>query len=134
MLEIPMGVILSATLITVLRHARFERVLRFWAVALSVSAAIYVGFALVGGAHIRWLLIETGGFILFTALAFIGLKYLPWVLAPAWFAHIAWDTLLHSQNTAFVPQWFPAVCIGFDLVVGVYITVMYSQLRNRYVR
>ncbi len=130
MLEIAIGAILASVLVVALRHARFERVLRFWAVALSVAAAIYVGFVLVGGAHVRWFLLEAGGFILFSVLAFLGLKYSPWVLALAWFAHIAWDALLHSQNTAFVPQWYPAACIGFDLVVGAYIIVMYSRLRN----
>jgi len=130
MLEITIGAILAGVLITALRHARFERVLRFWAVALSVAAAIYVGFVLVGGVNGQWLLVEAGGFILFTVLALLGLKYSPWVLALAWFAHIGWDTLLHSQITSFVPQWYPAACIGFDLVVGAYIIVIYSRLRN----
>jgi hypothetical protein len=130
MLEIIVGAILAGVLVVALRRARFEGVLRFWARALFVAAAIYVGFVLVGNAQTQWLLIEVSGLVLFSALAALGLKYSPWVLAGAWFAHIAWDTLLHSQNTAFIPQWYPLLCIGFDLVVGAYIVVVYSQLRK----
>lgn len=130
MLEVITGGILAGVLVTLLRHARFERVLRFWAVALSVAAAIYVGFVLVGGAQAEWFWIEVAGFILFSVLAFLGFKFSPWVLALAWFAHIAWDALLHPQNTVFVPQWYPAVCMGFDLVVGAYLIAAYSQLRK----
>lgn len=130
MLEVAIGAVLAGVLITVLRHARLENVLRFWAVALSFVAAIYSGFVLVDGAHTQWFLVEAGGFILFTILAFLGLRYSPWVLALAWFAHIAWDTLLHSQSTSFVHQWYPAACIGFDLVAGAYIIILYSRSRN----
>jgi hypothetical protein len=130
MLEIMVGAILAGVLVVALRRARFERVLRFWARALFVAAAIYVGFVLVGGAPTQWLLIEVGGLLLFTTLAVLGLKYSPWVLAGAWFAHIAWDSLLHSQSTAFVPQWYPPLCIGFDLVVGAYIVFVWSRFRK----
>lgn len=130
MFEVITGAVLAGVLVALLRHARFERVLRFWAVALSVAAAIYVGFVLVGGARAQWFWVEVAGFILFSVLAFLGFTFSPWVLALAWFAHIAWDTLLHSQNTGFVPQWYPAVCVGFDLVVGAYLIVAYSRLRK----
>jgi hypothetical protein len=131
MLEIMVGAILAGVLVVAHRRARFERVLRFWARALFVAAAIYVGFVLVGDAPTQWLLIEVSGLVLFTTLAVVGLKYSPWVLAGAWFAHIAWDTLLHPQNMAFVPQWYPPLCIGFDLVVGAYIIFVYGRFRKQ---
>jgi hypothetical protein len=131
MLAVIAGAVLAGVLVVLLRHARFERLLRFWAVALSVAAAIYVGFVLVGGAQAQWFWVEVAGFILFSVLAFLGYKFSPWMLAMAWFAHIAWDTLLHSQSTVFVPQWYPAVCVGFDLVMGAYLIVAYSRLRKR---
>jgi hypothetical protein len=130
MLEIMVGVILAGVLILALRHARFEHAFHFWARALFVAAAIYVGFVLVGGAPTQWLLIEVGGLVFFSTLAVLGLKYSPWLLAGAWFGHIAWDTLLHSPNTAFVPQWYPPLCIGFDLVVSAYIVVAWYRLRK----
>jgi hypothetical protein len=130
MLEIIVGAILAGVFIVALRRASFGRALRFWARALFVAAAIYVGFVLVGDTSTQWLLIEAGGLVFFSTLAILGLKYSPWVLAGAWFGHIAWDTLLHSSNTVFVPQSYPLLCIGFDLVVGAYIVVMYSRLRK----
>jgi hypothetical protein len=130
MLEITLGAMLAGVLVLVLRYARFERALRFWARALFVAAAIYVGFVLVGDAPTQWVLIEVGGLVLFTILAVMGLRYSPWVLAGAWFAHIAWDTLLHPQNTTFIPQWYPPLCIGFDLVVGTYIVFVYIRFHK----
>jgi hypothetical protein len=78
MLEIMVGAVLAGVLVVVFRRARPERVLRFWARALFVAAAIYVGFVLVGDAPTQWLFIEGGGLVLFTALAVLGLKYSPW--------------------------------------------------------
>lgn len=124
------GALAAGVLVAVLRHVPVDRALRTLAVALSVAAAIYVVFVITGGTHGRWLLVEAGGFILFTALAILGLKYSPMVLALAWFAHIAWDAVLHSHDTAFVPQWYPALCIGFDLVIGACIIVRYRRLCN----
>lgn len=129
-LEIVVGAMVAGLLIAVFHRVRFDRALRFWAQALVVASAIYVGFVLVGDAPIRSLLVEAGGLVLFVALAILGVRYSPWVLAGAWFAHIAWDALLHSHNTTFVPQWYPAACIGFDLIVGVYIIAMYSQIHT----
>lgn len=87
MFEVITGAVLAGVLVALLRHARFERVLRFWAVALSVAAAIYVGFVLVGSAQAQWFWVEVAGFILFSGLAFLGFKFSPWVLALAWLAH-----------------------------------------------
>ena len=129
-IEIVIGSMLAGLLVAAFRRTRFERALQFWAWVLVVASAIYVGFALLGDAPTRTLLVEVGGLALFVALAILGVRYSPWVLAGAWFAHIAWDTLLHSHSTAFVPQWYPPTCIGFDLVVGVYIVATYSQLRT----
>lgn len=124
------GALAAGVLVMALHHVPFDHALRTLAVALLVAAAIYVAFVITGGAHGRGLLVEAGGFILFTALALLGLTYSPLVLALAWFAHIAWDTVLHSHDTAFVPQCYPALCIGFDLVIGVCIIVRYRRLRN----
>jgi len=130
LLEIAVGGIIAIIFVTALRRAPFERVQRFWALALVVAAAIYVGFAVVGGAPARWLLIEGGGVVLFAALAFLGFRYSPWVLAGAWIAHTGWDNMLHGASTAFVPLWYPAVCIGFDLGAAGHLMVAYSRSRR----
>jgi hypothetical protein len=131
MLEIFAGAVSAGVLVVALHRAGVERVQRYWAWLLFVAAAIYVGFVLVGNVPIQWLLIEIGGLVLFSALAVVGLKYSPWVLAAAWFGHIGWDTLLHSPDMAFVPTWYPPLCIGFDLVVGAYIVFVCSRPPKR---
>ena len=44
----------------------------------------------------------------------------PIVLALGWAAHVIWDVgmHLHGAGAEFTPAWYPAVCIGFDLVVA----------------
>lgn len=129
MFEAIVGAIIAGVL--VFRQAESDCVLRFWVRVLFIAAAIYVVFALVGNAPGQWFLIEAGGLVLFSVLAMLGLRFSPWILAFAWFAHIAWDNLLHSANTAFVPPWYPPLCIGFDLVVGVYIVFFaLGRVRN----
>lgn len=130
-LEISGGALLAGALIAAFHCTAFEPTLRLWARALFVAAAIYVGFALVAHASTQWIFVEVGGLVLFAALAVLGLRYSPWVLAGAWLAHIAWDMGLHSQDAAFVPLWYPRACIGFDLVVSAYIVAMCIELRGR---
>lgn len=126
-----LGAILAGLLVRALRRVQPHHALRLWALLLLVAAAIYVGFALVGNAPAHWFLVEAGGLMLFAILAMLGLRWSPWVLGLAWFAHIAWDALLHSHDAAFVPQWYPPVCIGFDLVVGAYIVLACSRARDK---
>lgn len=129
-LAISGGALLAGVTIAVFHRLAFEPTLRLWARALFVAAAIYVGFALVADAPTHWIVVEVGGLVLFAALALLGLRYSPWVLAGAWLAHIAWDIGLHSQDTVYVPLWYPRACIGFDLVVSAYIVVMCIELRR----
>ena len=43
-------------------------------------------------------------------------------LAIGWAAHVLWDVGWHfGESVAFVPSFYPPVCIGFDLVVAIYI-------------
>jgi hypothetical protein len=93
---------------------------RLYAVGLVFAAVIYVGFAVFGGAERRWVVVEFAGLLPFTGLAWLGLRSSAWWLAVGWLAHAAWDTGLHLAlgTPAFVPAWYPAVCLGFDLLVA----------------
>lgn len=93
--------------------------------ALSIAAAIYVGFAVAGGAQAQWFLVEAAGFALFSVLAIISVKDFLWVLALGWFVHILWDIMLHSHTTGFVPEWYPPLCIGFDFVASAHVWFLY---------
>ena len=101
------------------RHPRHQR--RIYAVGLVVAALIYVAFAVVAG-NVRAIGIELGGTVLFSLLAWIGLRLEPYVLAAGWAGHVAWDLLVHSIETSgYAPWWYAAACIGFDLFVAGFI-------------
>lgn len=127
-LDITGGALLAGTIVAALHRPATERILRLWARALFVAAAIYVGFALTADAPTFWIFVEVVGLALFAALAILGIRYCPWVLAGAWLVHIAWDMGLHSQDPSFVPLWYPRACIGFDLVVSAYIVAICFEL------
>jgi hypothetical protein len=117
-----LGLVLGAALI-VLARATGER--RTFAYGLVVAALIYVGFAVFGGAGVRWLALETLGVGLYSALAALGLYRTSWWLAVGWLVHPAWDAGLHllGGGSEFAPQWYAVACISFDVLVAGYIAV-----------
>ena len=39
-----------------------------------------------------------------------------------WLIHPVWDLLIDNHSlTIFVPQWYPTVCIGYDIAIALYI-------------
>lgn len=98
------------------RPAAGER--RGYAFALVVAAAVYLGLALPS-LDAAWLLVEAGGVVLFSLLAWLGRTRSAWWLSLGWVAHVAWDLALHGGGEpAFVPAWYPLLCTGFDPVVA----------------
>lgn len=111
----------AAALLWCLRKTKAGTHPKTYANMLVIAAIIYVGFAFFGGA-LEWAYIEVIGVVIFAAIAAAGLKFSYWLLAVGWAAHVLWDVLLHSpETTPFVPFWYPAACIGFDLVLAGYI-------------
>jgi hypothetical protein len=127
--ELLLGVALAFALIVIFRSVSFRDTVRLWAIALIVAAVIYVGFALMGGAPPPWLLLEVVGVIGYGAFALLALRFSIWWLVLGWFLHVAWDVLVHAPNPGFVPSWYPAVCVGFDVIIGISLAV--QSLRQR---
>jgi len=101
--------------------------LRLYALGLITAAFIYVAF-LARGASLTWLALELTGLVLFTLAALAGLKISHWILAAGWAAHAAWDVGLHKLfETTFVPDWYPLVCGGFDLLLAGYIAARFAK-------
>jgi hypothetical protein len=122
-LQLLIGVVACGVFILVARTLKPERELRLYATGLVIAALIYVGFTAQGAAP-AWLVLELAGLLVFTLLAWLGLKISPLILAFAWAAHVAWDVLLHKLlDVGFVPDWYPVVCVGFDLLLAGYIAV-----------
>lgn len=136
-LQFLVGVLACLVFIFVLRLAGRQREPRMYAVGLVFAAFVYVGFAALAGGGLSWLAVEIGGAAIFALVAFLGLRISVWFLALGWAAHVGWDVLLHKvQNVGFVPEWYPVMCIGFDLFLAGYIATCVrgglgaSSLRN----
>lgn len=92
-----------------------------YAVALIIAALIYVVFSFLSQ-NTAWILTELIGVIIFSIIAFIGVKFSPWFLTMGWLIHPAWDLLINNHKlTTFVPHWYPTVCIGYDIAIALYI-------------
>ena len=91
------------------------------AAGLLVAAVIYVGFATFGGAGAGWMAIEFLGVAVYGVFAWLGVNRSSVWLAAGWMTHIAWDVGLHQVGSGriFTPDWYPPLCIGFDVVVAV---------------
>ncbi|MBX2872398.1 MAG: hypothetical protein KTR30_09870 [Saprospiraceae bacterium] len=92
----------------------------FWRTGLVVAAVIYVVFSLVGG-NLQWILIELGGVMVYLTFAVLSKRYSLWFLALGWALHVLWDLVLHGEGLDFVPAWYPAACLGFDIAIAAYV-------------
>lgn len=121
-LFIILGALIAAGIIWQTKRRAGEQAPTYFAVYLSVAAFIYVLFWLKAPTT-SWLFIELSGVLLYTGIAWAGVHYKKnaWVGA-GWLLHVLWDVLLHSNgHPGYVPYFYPALCIGFDLVLGTYL-------------
>ncbi len=115
------GAALSIVLILLARTRGplFER--RAYAAGLSTAAGVYLFFAVMN-LSLHGAVMEAGGWMLFTGVAWRGWKGSTRLLAAGWALHVAWDALLHGWGGAgYAPGWYSTACVGFDLVLAAYI-------------
>ena len=94
---------------------------RTFAIGLVVAALIYVGFVLFGEASAKAIQLEVIGAVAFIVVAFVG-RNSARVLSAGWAAHGIWDMAFHAPVAdAYWPLWYPAACLGFDLVVAAHL-------------
>ncbi|MBM3818038.1 MAG: hypothetical protein FJW14_03315 [Acidimicrobiia bacterium] len=117
------AVVISVTRIATRFAVRFVPGAReefVYAYALASTAYQYVSWAMAGG-QASDVTVEWAGFAVFGLLAVTGLRW-PIALAAGWFLHVGWDYALHPMpQTAWVPAWFPDLCVGFDVPLAAYI-------------
>ena len=95
--------------------------LAFFAVVLGVVAGVYLGFALVDG-RISVFPVENAGIVAFVALGVLALTFdEAWLLGAAYLGHALWDGGHPHPIDTRMPWWYVPSCIGFDVVLGVYI-------------
>ena len=119
--ELAIGIILAGLTILLIQAFPSRIHNQIYAAALIIAASIYVGFSSLRQ-NITWIFTEIMGVIIFSIIAFMGVKFSRWFLAMGWLIHPAWDLLIDNHNlTAFVPQWYAKVCIGYDIAIALYI-------------
>lgn len=127
LIEIVLGIIIATISVFVAAKIYPKKDHAFWRSGLVIAALIYVIFALVGDG-LDYLPLEIGGLLLYGSFAYLSKKYALYWLAIGWALHVAWDVFLHSgAETAFVPSWYPGICLGFDIVLAIYIFWLYAQ-------
>ena len=109
------------------RRRRFPRYeVWAWAGFLVVAALIYVGFAAFNGASAKWTWTELGGVAGYGLIAWMGAARFPQLVGVGWLLHVLWDVVLHpGGHPGFVPSWYPPLCLGFDVFVGVALVVRF---------
>ena len=130
LIEIVVGLVLAVGFSLFLNRLPDRRRHLLLGISLVVAALIYVAFAVVGlglsTSDTSWVMVELGGVVLYSAFAYLGVRSSPVYLAIGWLLHIVWDTVVHSGE-AFVPAFYPAVCIGFDVAVAAYVIYLLTK-------
>ena len=99
------------------RISGMDRDRAFYSVILIVVASYYLLFsAMAGGAGLP---VELLFFALFAGAATIGFRTSPWIVAAGLALHGLFDVTRHWVVAGSgVPDWWPAFCMGFDVLAG----------------
>jgi uncharacterized membrane protein SirB2 len=129
-IEIVIGIILAIGFIWFAKRSKSYRAEKIsYAIGLAIAAVIYVVFGFFSSSN-DWILTEFVGLLIYLPFAFLGVRYSGWFLGFGWLLHVGWDIFLHGSTLDFVPSWYPAVCLGFDVLIAVYI--FYREFRVKY--
>jgi hypothetical protein len=124
------GILAAGTIVLLLitRHLGRRGIVierRVLALFLAGMPLVYVASWLVtrgAGTGGGWLWVEIAGFPLYTALAILGIRRSPWLLAAGIAAHgLAWDSWHYFTKTAYIPGWYAIGCFLVDIGLGIYI-------------
>ena len=126
--EIVIGVVAAAAMVVAVRAVHAERILLLALVSLP---SIYAAFALVDGDSGKAGLELLVGLPFLVAGVALFLNRGRGVLAVAgafWIAHGLFDVVREDWiGNDGVPGWYPAVCLGVDLVTGAYLLARSRQ-------
>lgn len=113
--SILLGAVAGSTLVWLLCRLPADRRAALYGVGLVVAVVVYVAFAVVAGVGLAQ---ELGGGLIFAAVALAGIRGHTGALAAGWAAHVWWDVTMHGVASPIAPPWYPAFCVGFDLLVA----------------
>ncbi|WP_455221390.1 hypothetical protein [Kaarinaea lacus] len=125
------GALLATGLLYLLKRFNHKSRLSISMLALLVAALIYVGLALLSH-NILFVTIEIIGLVLFLFMIGLGYFYSFWFIVMGWLMHVLWDIGLHPDQTApYVPQWYPWLCVGFDIVMALYMGITIIRVQRK---
>jgi hypothetical protein len=107
--------------------AGFDRDRVFYPMLLAVIATYYILFAVMGSSMAA-VAIESAVACAFVALAVIGFRKNPWMVAAALAGHGVFDFAhqLLIENPG-VPTWWPGFCLSFDIIAGSFLAVLLTR-------
>lgn len=118
------GVLLAAALVFYSRRYSERKQMHIAALALFAAAFIYVMFAVIALQPL-WMAIEVTGLLLFVLFVWMAYRYSFWFLCLGWLLHVVWDMGVHPAQVApYVPVWYAWLCMGFDVVIAVYVAMV----------
>lgn len=88
-----------------------------YALALTLIAAVYVGFAVADG-RLNVLVVEVGVAVGFVALAAAVTMGFPWLIVAGLAAHGAKDLWQHHTQFVAGTRWWPPFCAAVDWVAA----------------
>ncbi|GEM_PF-325540 len=120
LIDLALGAALALVTMRASRKMPPAKERRFYAVLLGGAAAIYLVFALRGGAG-AWIGVEAAGVAAFGLVAYLGATRSAVWLAAGWLAHVGWDVALHGAASTFVPAFYPMFCVSYDVLVAAHL-------------
>jgi hypothetical protein len=92
------------------------------ALAISLIAAVYIGFAVADGRP-KVIAAEVCVVAVFVVLAAIGVTETAWILVIAYFAHGMKDLWQHRTHFVAGTRWWPPFCAAVDFLVAAVLAV-----------
>lgn len=121
------GVLCAAGLLYAIKNCNHKTRLVISALALLIAVLVYVLLAL-RTANPLFIGIELVGLVLFLFLIWLGYRYSFWFIPLGWLLHVLWDIGLYPAQTApYVPHWYAWLCVGFDVVMALYLIVILAR-------
>ena len=120
LLEIFLGLLCAVLVIYLSSKWHPRKQLKLWSNSLIIAALVYIAFVCYNAAWSE-LPQELMGVAGYGLLAILGYRYSPIFLAIGWALHVFWDIILHSPTSIIAPQWYPGLCLGFDIAIAGYL-------------
>ena len=89
----------------------------------------YLSFGIMDGAALSTLLPQILGGLFFAALGYWGFTRSLFFAGIGWMIHATWDFASpHFSDTSYMPEWAAPLCLGFDILVGIYLLARTHKL------